>query len=133
MRKLGINLNYKSIYYQRNTDKTSILAIKLSNGDDFDSTLYMFNGCDAMYFDGTNTCDVYLHANKKVGQEAMQMANIMSRDIVEFFDTIEGELILKGLSNSELFIKIPLVKQQEKSNDKKENKVLKFVKNIFKK
>lgn len=133
MSRIGISLEDKCVFYQRFANKTSILAIKLGKGEDSDTNNFMFNGCDAMYFDGTNTCDVYLHANKKVGQEAMQMANIMSRDIVEFFDTIEGELILKGLSNSELFIKILLVKQQEKSNDKKENKVLKFVKNIFKK
>ena len=133
MSRIGISLENKCVFYQRFANKTSILAIKLGNGEDSDTNNFMFNGCDATYFDGNNTCDVYLHANKKIGQEAMQMANMMSRDIVEFFDTIEGEFVIKGMADSELFIKIPLVRQQEKSNDKKENKVLKFVKNIFKK
>lgn len=133
MTRLGINLDDKSVYYQRFANKTSILAIKLGKGEDSDTNNFMFNGCDATYFNGHGSCDVYLHANKKIGQEAMKMANMMSRDIVEFFDTIEGELAIKGLSESELFIKIPLVKEKEQSKDNKENRVLKFVRNIFKK
>ncbi len=133
MTSLGINLDDKSVYYQRLTNKTSILAIKLCSGEDSDTNNFMFNGCDASYFNGHGSCDVYLHANKKIGQEAMKMANMMSRDIVDFFDTVEGELAIKGFSESELFIKIPLVREKEVKKENKDNRVLKFVKNIFKK
>ena len=133
MSRLGIQLDDKCVFYQRYANKTSILAIKLCKGEDSDTNNFMINGCDATFFNGHSSCDVYLHANKKVGQQAMNMANMMSRDITGFFDTIEGELVLKGLSNSELFIRMPLVKETEVKKDNKQNKVLKFVKNIFKK
>ena len=131
MTKLGIQLDDKIIYYQRYANKTSILAIKLCKGEDTDTNNFMFNGCDATYFNGHNTCDVYLHANKKVGQTAMQMANMMSKDITEFFDCIEGELAVKGLSGTELFIRIPLVADNKKQKDNKENRILKLIRNIF--
>lgn len=133
MTSLGISLDDKSVYYQRFANKTSILAIKLGKGEDSDTNNFMFNGCDATYFNGCGSCDVYLHANKKIGQEAMKMANMMSRDIVDFFDTVEGELAIKGFSESELFIKIPLVREKEVKKENKDNRVLKFVRNIFKK
>lgn len=131
MNRLGIKLDGKSIYYQRNANKTSILAVKLCNGDDNDTNNYMINGCDATYFNGHGSCDVYLHANKKVGQAAMNMANMVSSDIVSFFDTIEGELALNGLTESELFIRIPLGIKEEQVKDNKENRVLRFVRKIF--
>ena len=133
MNSLGIKLDGKSIYYQRFANKTSILAVKLGKGEDSDTNNFMFNGCDATYFDGHRSCDVYLHANKKIGQEAMAMANRVSRDIVDFFDTLEGELAIKGLSNSELLIRIPLVMEDKKEKDIKENSVIKLIKSIFKK
>lgn len=133
MTRLGIKLDDKSVYYQRYANKTSILAIKLGKGEDSDTNNFMFNGCDATYFNGDRSCDVYLHANKKIGQEAMNMANMMSSDIVEFFNTIEGELALNGLSDSELFIRMPLSKDKDKKNGKKGNRLLKVVKNMFKK
>ncbi len=133
MTRLGIKLDDKNVYYQRYANKTSILAIKLGKGEDSDTNNFMFNGCDATYFNGDRSCDVYLHANKKIGQEAMNMANMMSGDIVEFFNTIEGELALNGLSDSELFIRMPLSKEKDKKNDKKGNRLLKVVKNMLKK
>lgn len=131
MSRFGIKLEGKSIYYQRSANKTSILAIKLCNGDDNDTNNYMFNGCDATYFNGHNSCDVYLHANKKVGQIAMNMANLVSSDIVRFFEVVEGELVLNGLSESELFIRIPLGIKEEETKNNKDNRVLRFVRKIF--
>lgn len=133
MDSLGIKLEGKSIYYQRFANKTSVLAIKLGKGEDSDTNNFMFNGCDATYFDGHNSCDVYLHANKKVGQEAMAMANMVSRDIVDFFDTLERELAVKGLNNSELLLRIPLVIEDKKEKASKDNSVIKLIKTIFKK
>ena len=130
MRKLGINLNNKSIYYQRNTDKTSILAVKVSQGEDSDVANFMFNGCDAREYARYMSCDVYLHADAKSGQQSMGIANMMSRDIVDFFNTIEGELALKGLSDNELFIRIPLEQYISKENEKKDTKFLRLV-NFF--
>ena len=132
MNLLGINLEDKSIYYQRYSNKTSILAVKVSKGGDDDIANFMFNGCDANYFGQCSCCDVYLHAEAKSGQQSMKIANMISSDIVDFFNLIEGELAINGLSENEFFIKIPLGREVVKEN-KTENKALKFIRNIFKK
>ena len=130
MISLNIKLDNKSVYYQRNANRTSILAIKLSNGSDNDIANFMFNGCDANYFKDSLSCDVYLHADKKVGQVSMNIANMISSDIVDFFNNIEGELAVKGLCDTELFVRIPLGVQTKKKED---SKFLRLVKNILKK
>ena len=132
MESLGINLEGKSIYYQRNADKTSILAIKVTDGKDEDYENYMFNGCDANYYRPGMSCDVYLHANAKSGQVSMAIANMISQDIVDFFDTLEGELAINGLRESECSIRIPLVPTVKKEETKKETKGLRFIRKIFK-
>lgn len=130
MKKLNIRMDDKCVYYQRSSNKTSILAIKVSNGDDCDVANFMFNGCDATSYHRYMLCDVYLHAEAKSGQASMNIANMISRDIVDFFNTMEGELALKGLSDAELSIRIPLVSDTKK---KEEGKFLKLIRNVFKK
>lgn len=115
-KELHISVNDKSIYYERYSNKTSILAIKLANGDDFDSTLYMFNGCDASSFEKYSSCDVYLHADKKVAQLASRMANLMSRDIVRFFEDFESELLSNNQSNISFSLRMPIYEKEKKSN-----------------
>ena len=133
LNRLNIKLDGKSIYYQRYANKTSILAIKLANGEDSDVANFMFNGCDASEYAKYMSCDVYLHADKKVSQASLNIANMITRDIVEFFKTLEGELALKGLSDSELFIRIPLEKDKKVDKNNRDNRLLKLVRNIFKK
>ena len=48
-KRLNINPEGKSIYYKRYTNGNSVLAIKVSQGDDNDISNYMFNGCDAFW------------------------------------------------------------------------------------
>ncbi len=129
MMELGISLEGKSVYYQRNADRTSILAIKLCNGSDSDTTNFMFNGCDAREFYKYASCDVFLHADGKISGRAVNVANRISNDIVEFFNTIEGELVLKELYDSEFFVSIPLERNKDKSS--KRGRLLSLVKNIF--
>ena len=50
MMKLNIKLDNKSVYYQRNVNKSSVLAIKVGYGSDNDIANFMVNGCDANYF-----------------------------------------------------------------------------------
>ena len=133
LNRLNIKLDGKSVYYQRYANKTSILAIKLANGEDSDVANFMFNGCDASEYAKYMSCDVYLHADKKVSQVSLNIANMITHDIVEFFKTLEGELALKGLSDSELFIRIPLEKDKKVDKNNKDNRLLKLVRNIFKK
>ena len=133
MKMLGISPDNKSVYYQRNANKTSVLAIKIGNGEDGDVANFMFNGCDATDYARYMSCDVYLHADKKVGQASMKIANMISNDIVEFFNTLEGELAIKGLSDTELFLRIPLESDKKEKKDNNGNRLLRMVRNIFKK
>lgn len=120
MKKLKIDINGKCLYYQRYPNKTSVLAIKLNDEVDTDYTNYMLNGCDANYFDSSVMCDVYLHADAKVARSASNVANMISKDIVDFFNTIEGELVLHDLMDTEIMVKIPLVQYVNNNNNTRE-------------
>lgn len=63
--KIGIEPDGLKIYYQRNSDASSMLAIQVTRGVDNDIENYMFNCCKAWKHDLNVTCDVYLHAEAK--------------------------------------------------------------------
>lgn len=116
--KIGLSTDDKSIYYERHRDGSSILAIKLSKGEDNDMTNYMINGCLVEYYNNEVSCDIGFHADKKVSQRALTVANKNTKDIIHFFKTLEQEMYNEGLSNIELSLQIPLDNYQakEKSN-----------------
>ena len=118
LKKLGISTNDMSIYYERHSNGSSILAIKLSEGEDFDMTNYMINGCLVEYHDNEVMCDIGFHADKKVSQRALIIANKNTKDIIHFFKTLEQEIYNNGLSNIELSLQIPLDIYQKKEKSK---------------
>ena len=59
---------------------------------------------------------MYLHADAKVARSASNVANMISKDIVDFFNTIEGELVLHDLMDTEIMVKIPLVQYVNNNN-----------------
>lgn len=129
LQKLKINTNDLIIYYERQENGTSILAIKVEQGHDEDIANYMFNGSSVNYYHDKISCDVYLHAEAPAAQKSVKIAGLISRDIVNFFEELETELLLKKLSNCSFSLKIPL----QENELKKENNVLKKVfQNIFK-
>lgn len=130
LNKLNINLEGKSVYYQRNSNKISILAIKLADGDDQDVSNYMFNGGDARSFEHFNSCDVFLHADAKVGQKAMNIANMISRNIVEFFNKMEKYYLDNGMVDTEVSFRIPLGEDFKKETSQ-DNGVRSLIKRFF--
>lgn len=112
--KIGLSTQNMSIYYERKVNGSSILAIKLSKGEDFDMTNYMINGCLVECYNSEVLCDIGFHADKKVSQKAMIIANQNTQDIIHFFQTLEQEIYNKELSNIELSLQIPLDVYQEK-------------------
>lgn len=112
--KIGLATDDMSIYYERHTDGSSILAIKLSKGEDFDMVNYMINGCLVEYYNNEVMCDIGFHADKKVAQKALNIARINTKDIINFFKTLEQEIYNNGLSDIELSLQIPLDAYQEK-------------------
>lgn len=129
LNRLKINTDDLSVIYQRHEDKTSILAIKLCSGDDNDLENYMFNGCDVEYFKDSVSCDVYLHANSKISKQTINLSNMISSEIISFFENVEKDLLGKNLINIELYIKMPL----GNLNKKKKPGVKKLIRSIFKK
>lgn len=123
-KQINLSTNEMSIYYERQSNGSSILAIKLSQGDDYDEKNYMLNGCLTEYYDNEVLCDIGFHANAKVSKYAMQIANKNSKDIVLFFKKIEKEIFDKGLSNIEISIRIMLSNSEEDLNKKgKQSKI----------
>ena len=131
--KLRINPEGMSIYYQRYQNSTSVLAIKVSQGDDSDTQNYMFNGCSVEYYKNDLFCDVYLHAKAKSGKISSNIASLISKDIVEFFNNVEKDLLKNNLTNIELSLKIELSKNNKKDDKQKETKIKRLVKSIINK
>lgn len=120
------------IYYQRNNDATSILAIQVVKGDNKDITNYMINGSKAWKQKETVYCDVYMHANKKCSEKAMKISNLISCFIVEFFEAFEKELLKTNNFDISLSIEIPLIDKKEETQ-KEDNCIKKIIKRIMKK
>ena len=126
-KRLNINPEGKSIYYKRYTNGKSVIAIKVSQGDDNDISNYMFNGCDAFW----GKCNVYMHSKPKSSQKSMNIANLISKEIVLFFEKIEHNLSKNNLSDIEFSIKIPLTKELDTKLISKKSKIKKLIKNMF--
>lgn len=130
--KIELSTQDMSIYYERHSDGSSILAIKLSKGEDFDMANYMINGCLVEYYNNEVMCDIGFHADKKVGQRALNIARINTKDIINFFKTLEQEIYNHGLSDIELSLQIPLDTYQEKEKSNKgKSKIRSLLKRII--
>lgn len=134
LKQLNIETENLSLYYERHNDSSSILAIKLINGDDLDINNYMVNWCMTNYYsDNKILCDVGFDAKAKVGQIAMAVANTITEDMIMFFEDLEKDLLNKNLSSIEFSLRIPLCNHVEKFSLPKENKFKSKIKSLFKK
>jgi hypothetical protein len=116
-----------NVYYQRYKNGSSILAIKVLDGDEFDITNYMFNGCSIVYYNNKISSTVSFHSDKRATHRSMAIANLISDDIILFFREVEEEILSKDLKDLELNIKMPLYELK-----KEETGIKQLVKNIFK-
>lgn len=128
---LNISLEGKSIYYQR-SNKVSILAIKLANGDEQDTKNYMFNGADATYFEKSRRCDVFLHADAFVAQPSIRVAGMISKDIVNFFDEMESYYLENDLMDMNISFRVPLGRDNDKEIEQ-DTGIKGLIKRFFKK
>lgn len=114
----GISLENMNIEYQRFSNANSVLAIKLLEGENTDKGNYMFIGTSTSYSNGKPYCDVFMHADAKCAEEAMELSRYASRKIVNFFEETEKDLVDKNITDSEFAISIPLSEQKEVSTSK---------------
>ena len=128
-KKIGIKIDEMLISYQRYANKSSILAIKLLQGSDNDIDNYIFFGCNV---DNSNRCDIFMHSEAKFAEKALQVANLITSDIIIFFNNVEMDLSEKNLDNLEISFKIPLGEDISHDTEKKEFCLKKLVKSIFK-
>ena len=134
--KIGIDLECKSIFYQRFHDGKSMLVIKVLDGEDEDKNNYMFVGCDTKYYGNDISCNVYMRAEAKASQVSINISNLIASKIVSFFEGIEQELLDKKSIKLEVFLKLPLVIDNERellNNDKPKTKgsLKRIIGNIF--
>ena len=126
---LVINPDDKKIVYKRNPDGTSMIAIKLAEGDDKNTRNYMVVNCEAWKGADKVTCNVEMNADAKISVSSMKLANLISRNIVEFFEEIENDLYRKNNFDISISLTIPLGEEKEQGENNKE----KFIKRFFKK
>ena len=131
--KLGIGSNGMLIYYQRYSYAASVLAIKVLSGDDNDINNYIVNGCSVNYNNNYVNCNVYLHSFGKNDLKLVNMINLVSNDIVTFFEDVEHELVKKQLTNLEVSFIIPLNREKIKVISSKESDLKRKIRSLFKK
>lgn len=127
--KIGVNPEGMKIYYQRNFDATSILAIQVTNGLDNDISNYMFNGCRTWRHGSNVRCDVHMHSESKSAQKSIKLANLITEDVVNFFEKIEKRLLKSDNFDLSLSFMMPIDIKKEKE----EKNIKKLVKRVLKK
>lgn len=130
-KSMGINIDKMRMEYHRFLNKNSVLAIKLLEESDYERNNYMFVGCSPHNYNDKIHCDVFIHADAKCAQEAMEMSRRISRNIVSFFEKTEQELEENGMSDMEFSVTIPLTedqKNQDSAPTKKETGFKRFAK-----
>lgn len=137
-RKIGINPSDMNMEYQRFPNANSVLAIKMTPGSNYDKENYMFIGSAANKYGEQISCDVFMHADAKSAQNAIQVSNMISRNIVSFFEQTEQHLEENGMSDMEFAISIPMSQEHDNSPNQntKQNKeqfLKRFIKRIRKK
>ena len=73
---------------------------------------------------------MFLHADAKVGQKAMNIANMISRNIVEFFNKMEKYYLDNGMVDTEISFRIPLSEDFKKETSQ-DNGVRSLIKRFF--
>ena len=132
---LNIDNHNMYIHYQRQSDKNSILAIKVTPGDNNDKSNYMFTGCNPSYYNNQVLCDVYMHADAKSAQRTIELSRIISKDITNFFKEVEKIIYENNEFEKEFSIIIPMENKSEikKNESKQQSKTLsKKIKNKLK-
>jgi len=125
-----IDFDDKKIVYKRNPDGTSMIAIKLAEGDDKNTKNYMVVNCEAWKGADKVTCNVEMNADAKISVSSMKLANLISRNIVEFFEEIENDLYRKNNFDISISLTIPLGEGKDLAENNKNKS--KSIKNIFK-
>lgn len=129
----GISSENMCIEYQRFSNANSVLAIKLIEGENSDKENYMFIGTTTSYRNKKPYCDVFMHADAKSAQEALELSRYASRKIVDFFEKTEKDLVDKNITDSEFTISIPFSSKKENKNEKDEQelpRIKRFTKKI---
>ena len=114
--KLNYSTNNINVYYKRTSDKKSVLAIKLFDGNNEDTENYMFNTCIPNFNNNEVKCKVQLYAESKSGLNAIFLSNLISTHLQFFFENVEKELLKNGKEDLEFRIIIPLDNRIIKGN-----------------
>lgn len=126
---IGVNLKELQLYYQRNLDATSVLAIQVTHGEYNDMNNYMIVGCKTWRHGSNVNCDVEMHSEAKSAKKSLQLAKLISRDVVGFFEKVEKEL----LKNNNFDLSLSLMMPLDIKKEKEENNMKKLLRIILKK
>lgn len=128
--RMNLNKEDVLIYYERYENKDSLLAIKIKKGKISNGENYAFIACHP-YYGKDIFCNVEMYSDS--GSLAMNMANLLSRDIVFFFEKIEEELKNNKCDNLQISNVIFLDQKDEKETLLAEDNSVKVkIKRLFK-
>lgn len=137
LNRINIDNSNKYLYYERKKNGTSILAIQLINGNKNDISNYMVFGCSTFIsgeiINKNVCCDIYLHAEAKSGNYAQKIINIMSKQIIDFFENVENDLCRKNELTKEISFLVSLNQEKIISATDEKNNMKSKILSIFKK
>ncbi len=137
LNRINIDNSNKYLYYERKKNGTSILAIQLINGNKNDISNYMVFGCSTFIsgeiINKNVCCDIYLHAEAKSGNFAQKIINIMSKQIIDFFENVENDLCRKNELTKEISFLVSLNQEKIISATDEKNNMKSKILSIFKK
>ena len=137
LNRINIDNSNKYLYYERKKNGTSILAIQLINGNKNDISNYMVFGCSTFIsgeiINKNVCCDIYLHAEAKSGNYAQKIINIMSKQIIDFFENVENDLCRKNELTKEISFLVSLNQEKIISTTDEKNNMKSKILSIFKK
>ena len=137
LNRINIDNSNKYLYYERKKNGTSILAIQLINGNKNDISNYMVFGCSTFIsgeiINKNVCCDIYLHAEAKSGNYAQKIINIMSKQIIDFFENVENDLCRKNELTKEISFLVSLNQEKIISTTDEKNNIKSKILSIFKK
>ena len=137
LNRINIDNSNKYLYYERKKNGTSILAIQLINGNKNDISNYIVFGCSTFIsgeiINKNVCCDIYLHAEAKSGNYAQKIINIMSKQIIDFFENVENDLCRKNELTKEISFLVSLNQEKIISATDEKNNMKSKILSIFKK
>ena len=112
----GCSLEEVTVFYKRHLDCTSVLGIKLLEGDKYDLSNYViFDAISYKFGTGSlRVCDVDMHASAKAADAATKFMRLANGEVNWYLNAMENRIhkVLVDYEEYDIMKTVPLVKER---------------------